>query len=83
MASTIDATALGEQLARMDAQLAGLAGIVRALVATCPDEDLRELLRKMQLELESVHASLLADGGEYSEAGIAGLEALRAMLLGR
>lgn len=83
MASAIDTAVLDARLERMDAQLAGLAGIVRALIASCPERDLGALLAKMQLELESVHASLLADGGEHSEAGIVGLERLRMMLLGQ
>jgi hypothetical protein len=69
-------------LASIDAQLAGLAGVVRALIATCPDKERQALLHKMELELESVYASLLAESGQHSEAGIRGLDALRLMLLG-
>jgi hypothetical protein len=69
---------LGDRLDRIDAQLAGLVGIARALVAVSTGPQRRQLLAAIQRELEGLHAVILADSGAHSEAALRGIEDLRA-----
>jgi hypothetical protein len=74
---------LGERLDRIDAQLAGVLGMVAALIEVAPTEQRKEALEKMVLSLEMLHASVLADTGPHSEGAVRGVQTLREVLLGK
>jgi hypothetical protein len=68
---------LGDRLARLEASVAGLIGIVAELTKIAAENRRTEVLTRMTSELEVLHAMLLAEPSTYSDAALRGLEDVR------
>ena len=83
VASDADIQAILSRLERLDAQFAGLVGIVAGLIEVAPEHQRVVLLENVHSALENLQAMLLTDTGPHSEEGIRGGEILREAFLGK